>query len=169
MVKGGKICAFSTNAAQVKEGCRECNWWHNNEFIKVGEQRIHLFVVYILQKTNICYIAKSLKTLLCAGRSSCWTLGTSRQILMTLIKPLPLPLRVEIVSVVIVDVIIIIIVIFVIIIKGKGKGSTATLRHRKLSGHSAPSGHCFTELATVLLFHWACHCFTVLLSLPLFC
>ena len=75
-----------------------------------------MFVVYILQKTNICYIAKSLKTLLCAGRSSCWTLGTSRQILMTLIKPLPLPLRVEIVSVVIVDVIIIIIVIMIAIV-----------------------------------------------------
>ena len=113
---------------------------------------IHLFlvVVYILQKTNI-WQPNSLKASLCPGRSQCWTLVTSQQILMTLIRPLPLPLLVEIVSVVIVDVIIIIIVIFVNIIKGKGKGSTATLRHRKLSGHSTPSGHCFTELATVLL------------------
>ena len=39
----------------------------------------------------------------------------------------------------------------------------ATLRHRKLSGHST-----LHRLATVLLFHRACYCFTVSLSFILF-
>ena len=55
--------------------------------------------------------------------------------------------------------------------KGLLSSALATLRHRKLSGHSTPSGHCFTvslflvtvtvslSLNTILVFHRACHCF----------
>ena len=57
--------------------------------------------------------------------------------------------------------------------KGLLSSALATLRHRKLSGHSTPSGHCFTvslflvtvtvslSLNTILVFF--------LMSLPLFC